>query len=84
MRVILTGSCDAGGRTLGHQDYRAVEAGVSETEVRHGDEGSVQMLYVADRRGWRSSGAGEGDIRASEIAALVERTSPSGAARADA
>jgi hypothetical protein len=84
MRVILTGSCSVGGRTLGHQDYRAVEAGVSETEVVHGEEGSVQMLYFADRREWRSSGAGEADVRASEIAALLESASPRGEALIDA
>jgi hypothetical protein len=77
MRAILRGTCSVGGHTQAYQAVRFVEAGVPETDVVHGSDGSTQFLYFADRRGWRSSGSDDTDTRAAEIAELVERTTNS-------
>jgi hypothetical protein len=72
VRIILKGSCRVGGHVLGPLEFRALNAATEEDDVVHGDDGSVQVQYVADRRGWRSSGSDQSDARAGERAAELQ------------
>lgn len=52
-RMILRGSCTVGDRTYEPFEFSATEAGAPHGTVVHGSEGSTQLLFFADRRGWR-------------------------------
>jgi hypothetical protein len=55
VRIVLRGSCSVGEQVLGENDVRAVQAGTIEPEIVHGPDGSLQIVILGDRHGWRSS-----------------------------
>jgi hypothetical protein len=56
LRMMVNGSCSVGDRTYGAFAFCATEAGVPQGAVVHGREGSTQLAFFADRRGWRPVG----------------------------
>jgi hypothetical protein len=52
LRMVLKGSVTVGDRTYRAGEFLATEADIAQGEVRHGPEGSWQVLLLADRRGW--------------------------------
>jgi hypothetical protein len=53
LRVLARGSCSIGDRVLDAGSFVATQAGAMMGPVRHGPEGSTQILVFSDRRSWR-------------------------------
>jgi hypothetical protein len=84
LRLILKGSCSVGDRSLGSGAWRVTDSNVAQGPVVHGPQGSMQLLFFADRRGWFPTNAGDSAVvlpRMSEQAGVlgpfVESTAPS-------
>jgi hypothetical protein len=77
LRLILKGTCSIGDRSFGPGSWRVTDANVTQGPVVHGPEGSMQLLFLADRRGWLPTTAGDsaGELvpRMSEQASVLGR-----------
>lgn len=70
LRVIVAGSCTIGDTINGPGSFVASETGAAIGQVRHGPEGSLQLVVLGDRRRWKpidDSGAPVGSARITEI-----------------
>jgi hypothetical protein len=52
-RMIARGTCSIGDREYGEGEFVAPPAGTEIPPVSHGAEGSIQLMVISDRRGWR-------------------------------
>jgi len=77
LRLILKGTCRVGDRSFGPGSWRVTDSNVRQGPVVHGPEGSMQLLFLADRRGWLPSTASDSAIelvpRMSEQASVLGR-----------
>jgi hypothetical protein len=74
LRMVLRGSCVVGDRTYEPFEFSAVAAGVSQGPVHHGPAGSTQLVFFADRRGWRPVGeepTSDGHRRLDELSEVL-------------
>jgi hypothetical protein len=66
-RLIVRGSCWVDGTLFEEGSFLAAEAGQEVGPVVHGDGGSKQVLFVADRRAWRPRDPGMTPVRSERL-----------------